>query len=308
MKSLINIKRITRFSYIFGIACLLAGIMFSFASPPGVAATVNGNGSCDTGAVNKDESAPFEYKGSETIVKAIVKAGQGCFALTINKPNDGCYKADGLGTSSVKVSRIGEASSSCQEISHVEFFAGQVETPETPTEPPPTEVTPTEPTPTDPTPTDPTPTDPTPTDPTPTEPTPTDPTPTEPTPTEPTPTEPTFTDPTPTEPKPTDPTPTEPTPTDSPETVTPTDPPEKATPTDPPKPKTPTPPPTLSQPTPMKTDSPPILIPVTGVDLSASNQIFGTRFFLFLGLTFIGIGMIFHGVSNRRTRNEPQEK
>lgn len=100
----------------------------------GEAETVDSN--CDTGYVAKDESKPFEYNGSETIVKAIVKAGQGCFPLEINSPNDGCYEANGLGTSSVKVSRVGESSPSCQGISFVEFYAGQVETPETPTDTP----------------------------------------------------------------------------------------------------------------------------------------------------------------------------
>jgi hypothetical protein len=146
MKSLIDLNRITYISGMFGIACLLVGLISSFLTQTGEAVTVNSN--CDTGYVEKDESKPFEYNGSETIVKAIVKAGQDCFPLKINSPNDGCYKANGLGTSSVKVSRIGEPSPSCQEISFVEFYAGQVETPETPTETPetPTETpeTPTE--------------------------------------------------------------------------------------------------------------------------------------------------------------------
>lgn len=300
MKSLINLNRITKVSYMFGIACLLVGIMFSFVTQTGEAATAN-NSSCGTGYTSKDESAPFEYNGSKIIDKVIIKAGTGCFKLTKSDPSNGCYKANGLGTSSVKVKMIGEEGPECQAISHVLFFGDDkppetTEPPPATTEPPPatTESPPTEVTPTDPTPTDPTPTDPTPTDPTPTDPTPTDPTPTEPT---------EVVTPTETE-----------TPTDSPETVTPTDPPaETPTPTDPPETpketdppkekKDPTPPPTLAQPTPME-GTPQVLIPQTGVDLSSSNQIFGSQFFLLLGLTFIGIGMIFQGFSKRRTRNE----
>jgi hypothetical protein len=298
MKSLINLNRITKISYMIGIACLVIGIMFSFVTQTGEAATAN-NSKCGSDYTSKDDSAPFEYKGSKIIDKVIIKAGDSCFKLKIGDTSNSCYKASGLGTSSVKVKMIGEEGPSCQAISHVLFFGDDPKPPTT--EPPPTDVTPTEPTPTEATPTEPTPTEATPTEPTPTEPTPTEPTPTEPTPTDPTPTEPTPTDPTPT-----DPTPTEP--TDSPETVTPTEPPETPKTTDPPetpketnppKEKTPTPPPTLAQPTPME-GTPQILIPQTGVDLSSSNQIFGSQFFLLLGLTFIGIGMIFQGFSKRR--------
>jgi hypothetical protein len=98
---------------------------------------------------------------------------------------------------------------------------------------------------------------------------------------------------------PTDPPETEETevPIDSPETVTPTEP-----------VRTPTPPPTLSQPTPQKTDSPLILIPVTGVDLSSSNQIYNKIpwMFFFMGVGFLGISMIFHGFSTKKSR-KPKE-
>jgi hypothetical protein len=80
-----------------------------------------------------------------------------------------------------------------------------------------------------------------------------------------------------------------------------TDPPKTVTPTDDPVRK---PPPKLSQPTPMTTDTQLILIPQTGVDFSSTNQISGTWFFMFLGFTFLGFGMIFNGISNKRDRNE----
>jgi hypothetical protein len=207
MKFHINLKRITKFSFLFGMACLLVSITLLSVPHPGEAATVAGKGNCDTGWVDKVEQAPFVYDGPETIIKVIVKSGQGCFPLTVSNPNNGCYKASGLGTTHVRVTRVGTPGDECQEISHVEFYAGQVE---------------------------PTPTDPTPTEPTPTEPTPTEPTPTEPTPTEPTPTEPTPTDPTPTD-SPETVTPTDP----PPETVTPTEP--VRTPTPPPTLSQPTP-------------------------------------------------------------------
>jgi hypothetical protein len=257
--------------------------------------------------VHKDEQAPFGYTGQEIITSVYVKSGQGCFLLTVNNPSDSCYQATGLGTSNVSVSNIGPPDNVCKEISHVEFYTGP-----TPTDPTPTDVTPTEPTPTDPTPTDPTPTEPTPTEPTPTEPTPTDPTPTDPTPTDPTPTDPTPTDVTPTEPTATDPaetvTPTEPTPTDpTPTDPTATDPAETETPTE--SVSTPTPPPTLSPPTPPAGTPELILIPETGVDLSIANDYFFSDpwMILVLGLGFVGIGLVFHGVSNQRARNESRE-
>ncbi len=165
MKSHLNLQRITKFSFLFGMACLLASITLLSVPLPGEAATVNGQGNCSTGWVAKDGNAPFEYDGSETIIKAIVKSGQGCFSLKIGSSNDGCYKAAGLGSTHVRVTRVGTPGPECQEISHVEFYAGQVEP--TPTDPTPTEPTPTEPTPTEPTPTEPTATEPTATDPTP---------------------------------------------------------------------------------------------------------------------------------------------
>ena len=273
MKTFINIKRITKFSYILGIACLLVGMMFSVVTQTGEAATVNGQGNCSTGWVAKDENAPFEYNGSETIIKAIVKSGRGCFPLTISNPNDGCYKAAGLGTNSVQVTQVGTPGPSCQAISHVEFYSG-------PTDPPPTEPPATEPPAT--------------------EPPATEPPATEPPATEPPATEPPATEPPATEPPATEPPATE-TPTDSPATVTPTEPPVTPSPTEPPA--TPTPPPTLAQPTPMK-GTPQVLIPETGLDLSGPKQVFGSQFFMFLGLTFIGLGLIFQGVTKRRASDQ----
>jgi hypothetical protein len=311
MKSLINIKRITKFSYIFGIACLLVGITFSFVPPPGEAATVNGLGNCSEGFISKDSSAPFKYTGDQNVCKVIVKAGSqnqpdqnACtgikFPPASQTDDRGCYKVSGLGSSSVSVSKVG-TDPSCKDISHVEFYPCS--------EPPATEPPATEPPATEPPVTEPPATEPPATEPPATEPPATEPPATELPATEPPATELPATEPPATEPPATEETPTDSpetvTPTDPPATVTPTDPPEKATPTEPVR--TPTPPPTLSKPTPQKTDTPLILIPETGVDLSSSNQIFGSQFFFLLGMAFIGIGMIFQGFSKRQTRNESQE-
>ena len=296
-------KRIAKFFYFFGAACLLVGITLSLVQFAGETAAVNaqGEGNCDTGWVEKDESSPFGYSGSETIIKAIVKSGQGCFPLTIGSPSDGCYQATGLGTTSVSVIRIGTPGQECQEISHVEFYAGQVDPSPTPTNTATNTATPTNTATNTATPTETATivvTDPVDT------PTPTNtqtPTNTA-----------TFTA-TPTNTATltatlvvTDPvvtlTPTEtsiPTATDPAATNTPTDPPPTNTPTQPVTATSPTPPPTLPPPA----DTPElVLIPDTGVDLSFANFDFNNDYLmvLLLGLGFVGIGLIFHGISNRR--------
>jgi hypothetical protein len=56
----------------------------------------------------------------------------------------------------------------------------------------------------------------------------------------------------------------------------------------------------MAQPTPVGTSQ--VLIPQTGIDLT--NQGSGTSFwlFLFLGVGFVGTGIVFHGVSNQIKR------
>jgi hypothetical protein len=257
--------RIGKISIIFGIAFLLVGLALSMVMVPGEATEVNGQGNCDTGWVYKDESSPFSYSGSETIVKAIVKSGQGCFPLTISSPSDGCYQATGLGTTSVSVTRIGIPHGDvCQSISHVKFYAG-------PTDPPATDPPATDPPATDPPATDPPATDPPATDPPVTDPPPT--------------TEaPATTDP---------PATTQPPATTEPPVTT--DPPTTTTPTE--EVITPTPPPTMPQPTSVGTSQ--VLIPQTGIDLT--NRGAGTSFwlFLFMGLGLVGTGIVFHGVASQ---------
>jgi hypothetical protein len=91
-----------------------------------------GQGNCRSNWVAKDESAPFEYDGDQIITKVIIKSGANCITFGGNGDN-GCYRVSGIGSTSVKVWRIGEAGPECQEISHVEFYAEQVEETATPT-------------------------------------------------------------------------------------------------------------------------------------------------------------------------------
>jgi hypothetical protein len=291
-------KRIAKFCYIFGAICLVVGLTLLLVQFAGdsIAVSAQGQGNCDTGWVEKDENAPFEYNGSETIIKAIVKSGEGCFPLTIASPSDGCYQATGLGTTSVTVIRIGTPGKDCQEISHVEFYPGQVEPSPTPTNTATNTATPTNTATNTATPTETATivvTDPvdTPTN----TPTPTD----TPTPTSTA----TFT----ATPEVTDPVVTL-TPTET-STPTATDPAATQTPTDPPPTNTPTQPESASSPTPVPTLPPPantpdlVLIPETGVDLSIANFDFNNDYLmvLLLGLGFVGIGLVFHGISKKRT-------
>ncbi|UCD40887.1 MAG: hypothetical protein JSV69_09840 [Chloroflexota bacterium] len=278
-------KRVAKLCYLLGAACLLVGLILSVVHFAGSSAAVNaqGQGNCDTGWVEKDEQAPFGYSGQEIITSVYVKSGEGCFLLTINNPSDGCYQAIGLGTNNVSVTQIGTPGPDCQEISHVEFYATQVDPSPTPTNtatntatliPTPTEtatIVVTDPvvtlTPTD-------------------TPTPTNTA--------------TFT----ATHEATDPvvtlTPTDtpiPTATDPAATQTPTDPSPTNTPSQPETASSPTPPPTLPPPA----DTPElVLIPDTGVDLSFLD--FDNRFLVvfFLGLGFLGVGLVFHGISKRR--------
>ena len=98
-----------------------------------------------------------------------------------------------------------------------------------------------------------------------------------------------------------------PTVTDTPVTPPPTNPPPAANPTDQIPEAIPTKPPTIPPPTlPAGTPTQPILIPVTGVDLSHPNQNPGSNFmfYIYLGIWLLGIGMVFHGVANHLTQNE----
>ena len=267
-------KKIAKFCYLFGLACVLVGLTLSLVHFGGDLAAVSaqGEGNCDTGFVEKDEQAPFVYNGQETITSVYVKSGQGCFLLTVNNPSDGCYQATGLGTTNVSVIQIGTPGPDCQEISHVEFYAGQVAPSPTPTNTATSTTTPTSTATSTTTPTETATiivTDPvvtlTPTD-----------------------------TPTPTDTATATETPLE---TNPVVTLTPTDTPPTNTPSQPVRGASPTPPPTL--PPPAETPEL-VLIPETGIDLSVAN--FDNRFMVifFLGVGFLGVGLVFHGISIRR--------
>ena len=144
-----------------------------------------------------------------------------------------------------------------------------------------------------------------------TEPPATEPPATEPPATEPPATEPPATEPPATEPPATEPPATEPPATEPPATETPTrtrppatNPPATSTPTKRPPTATATIPSTLAQPT-SPAETPQIIIPETGLDLSLSGQGSGLNvlMILLLGLGFVGIGLMFHGISTQLLRN-----
>jgi len=81
-------------------------------------------------------------------------------------------------------------------------------------------------------------------------------------------------------------------------------------PTDTPVEPTRTPPPTLEPPTPPADTTPgPVLIPVTGADLSGrgSGAAFYTRFVLHAGIGLLGLGLVFQGIAARISRSKKLE-
>ncbi len=305
-------RKAAHFSYILGIASMIVAMFLSIAQQP---ATAEDGGPCGTGfEVKLEGGGPFTYTTSadKVISEIIIKSGVACISFTSNG-SDGCYSVSGIGTQTVTIQRVGDGST-CQEISHVLIYTriGNSPTPtKTPTNTPTN--TPTD-TPTN-TPTD-TPAN-TPTD-TPTN-TPTD-TPTN-TPVTKTPDIPNIT-PTPGTPEvtetpiytPTD-VPTE-TPTATPtntSTETPGTPDVTGTPGTPETPEvtetpgtpeTPTVPDSTLPPPPSITQSgqPPLLVPVTGADLSGSwftsSEL--QKLFISLGIAFFGLGLVFTGMVKKK--------
>lgn len=81
---------------------------------------------CDVGAIFKDESSPFEYKGSAIITEVGVKAGTGCVFFKVNASTE-CYEITGLGSNTVTVKQI-RSDDECKGISHVSFYSNQTVT------------------------------------------------------------------------------------------------------------------------------------------------------------------------------------
>lgn len=97
---------------------------YPYPAPPYPAPVLQqGSGNCGP-SDHKVETSPFKWTAPEgqVITKVVIKSGQGCFTFTSNG-TDGCYWVTGIGTQSAKASRVGNPSSDCQEISHVEFSA-----------------------------------------------------------------------------------------------------------------------------------------------------------------------------------------
>jgi hypothetical protein len=283
-------KYIVRVTLLLGSALLLVGILLVSLQPPGEYVSAQGQGNCDMGWVEKANSpnnqGVFLYNGQETIIKVFIKSGQECIPFTYppSRQNDGCYQVNGLGTSFVTVFKIGPDTPECQDVSHVEFYAGVVPT-ETNT-PTPTNTATNTPIPTDTA---------TPTSTSTETPLPTD-----------TPT-PTNTATNTSTPVATDPIVTI-TPTDTPVTPPPTDAPPTSTPTETAPTSSPTTPPTAPRPTtPPGTATPQVLIPVTGADLSISGSGSVNNFWLFIyfGIGLLGVWMIFYGIATYYKRNKP---
>jgi hypothetical protein len=293
--------------YGLGAVALILAISLSAIIRPAMAQPP---GECGVGYVFKVEnpSVPYIYNSSHIITSLFIKAGNSCYQFT-QDGSELCYSVSGLGTNTVIVDRIGSGPD-CKEISHIEFYSKL-----TPTSPPPTAtltVTPDDP-------------------PTPTATftvTPDDP---------PTPTA-TFTPTQPEDiPSPTPsytptgvvltitPTPNEeetptltPSPQDTPgSTPTAATPESGSSPTPTPEgdstpvPPTNTPPPTLPPP-PAATQvgGRTLLVPVTGGDLTLRSGLLSPQIpglLLNLGLGLLGIGLVFHGISNKLVRREDNE-
>jgi hypothetical protein len=291
-------KTISNTFYTWGVVSLVVSLVLSMAYQRADANELTNQGNCDTGWVAKVESAPFVYNGDQTITRVIIKSSTNCFLFT-EDGNDLCYAVTGIGTTNVTATRIGVPGPSCQEISHVEFYSDPLPPPtNTPVTPDPTN-TPVTPDPTN------TPVTPDPTN-TPVTPDPTN------TPVTPDPTN------TPVTPDPTN-TPVTPDPTDTPvaPTITATDNPDSNTPTPtspaPQQESTPTPiatatsTPPATLPPPDQPTRTPLIIPVTGADLTQSGLFSGlllpSLFFNF-GLLLLGLGLISQAVGNYITKKE----
>jgi hypothetical protein len=101
-----------------------------------------GQGTCIEGATKIDNPGDSEVitapEGS-VILQVGIKAGRDCFLFPPLTSND-CYSVEGLGTSTVTITRIGSGPN-CKEISHIEYVIGPGVPPPPP--PPPTTTVPT---------------------------------------------------------------------------------------------------------------------------------------------------------------------
>jgi hypothetical protein len=129
-------KKLSRISYLFGIASMLAAMILSIVSHPVQAQNTD---PCGTGFEVKFEgSGPFQYTTDPGYVISMVTIKSGTQCMEFTEDVEACYVIYGIGTNSVYIGG-GGTSKTCQEISHVLIYTSPVETPpvtETPTETP----------------------------------------------------------------------------------------------------------------------------------------------------------------------------
>jgi hypothetical protein len=85
-----------------------------------------GKGNCLGGDATKTPDDPGDTviltaPAGQVITTVAIKAGTPCFTFTEDGSVPGCYTVEGIGTSSVTVTRIGSGPD-CKEISHIEFI------------------------------------------------------------------------------------------------------------------------------------------------------------------------------------------
>lgn len=107
-------------------ALIVVGLLHQFSTQ----VYTQGLGNCDPNHDVKVDGEQFVTDINKRWVKAIIKAGsqnQGdaCFEFTQDGDN-GCYAVFGLGTDTAHAVKIGSGRD-CKDISHVEFFAEDVE-------------------------------------------------------------------------------------------------------------------------------------------------------------------------------------
>ncbi len=125
------------------VAAMLAAALLLPGQDSPASATGGGCTDADVSGIEEDPVASFDA-APDIVTDVCIKAGTNMFdgghsgKLGNGTFEDGCYQVSGVGTSTVTVERIGQESSTCQMISHIDVYTG----PPTPT-PTPT-ATPTE--------------------------------------------------------------------------------------------------------------------------------------------------------------------
>jgi hypothetical protein len=113
-------------------ALMAVGFLVAFfgggilSSSTALAGPGGGVGNCLGGDATKTPDDPGDVviltaPDGQVITTVSIKAGTPCFTFTADGSVPGCYTVEGIGTSSVTVTRIGSGPS-CREISHVEFL------------------------------------------------------------------------------------------------------------------------------------------------------------------------------------------